>query len=173
MNPVATDAAGIAAQRAHVVREARRWIGTPYHDQGDVLGAGVDCGMIGVRVFVDFGLVAPFDPRPYPRDWMMHRDDERFLDIVRTIASREYDPDATPPQAGDFVVWRHGKTFSHGAIVTGEPRSLVPTGWPWVVHALVDAGRVIEEDVSRSTAAMRLGARPRPMRAFSLWPEAV
>lgn len=169
MVAVAQDLAGIAAQRADVVREARRWINTPYHDQADVLGAGVDCGMHLVRVFVDLGLVPAFDPRPYPADWMMHRDDERYLDVVRSLASREFDPTVTPPQGGDVVVWKHGRTFSHGAIVTGEPRSQVPTGWPWVVHALIDAGRVIEEDVSKSRTAMRLAGQDRPMRAFSVW----
>lgn len=160
--------APVAEQRAAVVAEARRWINTPYHEQADVLGVGVDCGMGLVRVFVDTGLVAPFDPRPYPRDWMMHRDDERYLDIVRRLAGREYHPKAEPPQAGDVVVWRHGRTFSHGAIVTGSPHEPRSRGWPWVVHALADAGRVIEEDISGSPL-MRLGPGDRPMRAFSLW----
>jgi hypothetical protein len=30
----------------------------------DLKGVGVDCGMLIVRVFVDTGLCAPFDPRP-------------------------------------------------------------------------------------------------------------
>lgn len=158
----------VSEQRAHVVREARRWIGTPYHEQGDVLGAGVDCGMILVRVFVDAALVPAFDPRPYPRDWMMHRDDERYLDVVRSIAAREYDPRVTPPAAGDVVVFLHGRTFSHGAIVTGDPRTAFASGWPWLVHASADAGLVEEIDVSGSPM-LRLGAGPRPMRAFSLW----
>lgn len=166
-----TSARDVAAERAHVVREARRWIGTPYHQQAAVLGSGVDCGMILVCVFVAAGLVAPFDPRPYPPDWMMHRDDERYLDIVRGLATREFDPWETSPEPGDVVVWKHGRTFSHGAIVTGAPRARAATGWPWIVHAFADAGRVIEQDVS-GTPMMRLGAEARPMRAFSVWPGA-
>jgi cell wall-associated NlpC family hydrolase len=46
-----------AAQRATVVAEARSWIRTPYHNCADVKGAGVDCGMLLVRVFVDTGLM--------------------------------------------------------------------------------------------------------------------
>jgi cell wall-associated NlpC family hydrolase len=159
--------------RAHAMRAivaaARGWIGTPYHQQGDVPGVGVDCGMILVRVFVDLGLVAPFDPRPYASDWMMHRDDERYVEIVRSIAAHEYDPRQVQPPSGDVVVWRHGRTFSHGAIVTGDPRSAEPTGWPWVVHAYADSAVVEEIDVTGSPM-MRLGAGDRPMRAFSLWP---
>ena len=30
----------------------------------------------------DLGLVEPFDPRPYTRDWMLHRDDERYLGFL-------------------------------------------------------------------------------------------
>jgi cell wall-associated NlpC family hydrolase len=160
-----------AEQRANVVREARRWIATPYHDQADVLGAGVDCGMIKVRVFVDTGLIPAFDPRPYPSDWMLHRDDERFLQLVQRFAAREFDPAETAPGHGDVVVWQHGRTFSHGGIVTGAPGTL--SGWPFVVHAYAPAGLVEEVDVTQDAALMRLktGA-PRPMRAFSYWPAA-
>lgn len=158
--------AAILSERAHVVRGARGWIGTPYHPQGDVPGVGVDCGMILVRVFVDAGLVPPFDPRPYPSDWMMHRDEERYLEIVRGLCVREYDPREAAPPAGDVVVWKHGRTFSHGAVVTGRPGTL--SGWPWVVHAYADARRVEEVDVT-GTPMMRLGGGPRPMRAFSVW----
>ena len=54
------------SERTAVVAAARSWIGTPYHNCADVIGTGVDCGMLLVRVFVDSGLCAPFDPRPYP-----------------------------------------------------------------------------------------------------------
>lgn len=156
-------------ERANVVREARRWIATPYHEQADVLGAGVDCGMIKVRVFVDTGLIPPFDPRPYPADWMLHRDDERFLQLVQRFAAREFDPRETPPRPGDVVVWQHGRTFSHGGIVTGAPGTL--SGWPFVVHAYAPAGLVEEVDVTQDAALTRLKTgSPRPMRAFSYWP---
>ena len=61
------------ATRQQIVAEARSWIGTRYHACADAKGTGVDCGMLLVRVFVDCGLVAPFDPRPYPIDWHLHR----------------------------------------------------------------------------------------------------
>ena len=38
--------------------------------------------MLLVRVYCDLGLVAPFDPRPYTRDWMLHRDEERYLGFL-------------------------------------------------------------------------------------------
>ena len=54
--------------RARVVAEARRWIGTPYHACADLRGIGVACGMLLVRIYVDLGLLPPFDPRPSPAD---------------------------------------------------------------------------------------------------------
>ena len=72
----------IARERDRIIAEARRWIDTPYHNGADIRGAGVDCGMLIVRVFVDTGLCAPFDPRPYPPDWHLHRGDERYLGFV-------------------------------------------------------------------------------------------
>ena len=69
-------------ERAAVVAAARSWLGTPYHHAADVRGAGVDCAMLLVRVYCDLGLVEPFDPRPYTRDWFLHRDEERYLGFL-------------------------------------------------------------------------------------------
>ena len=49
--------------REKIVAEARSWIGTPYHNCADIKGVGVDCGMLLVRVYVDTGVVPPFDHR--------------------------------------------------------------------------------------------------------------
>src|SRR5579863_1262272 len=112
-----------AATRAAVVAEARSWIGTPYHLGADVKGAGVDCAMILVRVFCDLGLVAPFDPRPYSNDWHLHRGEEVYLGLLlarsREVARTEVGP-------GDVVLFRYGRCFSHGGIVTSaEPFTMI------------------------------------------------
>ncbi len=106
-------------ERARVVAEARKWVGTPYHACADVRGAGVDCGMLLVRVFVDTGLLAPFDPRPYPEDWHLHRSEERYLYFASDRLG-----EVAEPGPGDIIVFKYGRTFSHGAIVTGiDPNS--------------------------------------------------
>jgi cell wall-associated NlpC family hydrolase len=97
-----------AAQRAAIVREARSWIGTRYENCADVKGrnGGVDCGMLLVRVFVDCGLCAPFDPRPYPPDWHLHRAEEKYLGFVFDRTREVYlaAPHPNPlPQAGEGV----------------------------------------------------------------------
>jgi cell wall-associated NlpC family hydrolase len=127
-------------ERALVIAEARSWIGTPYHTQGDVKRAGVDCGMLLVRVFVDCGLVAPFDPRPYPNDWFLHRSEEKYLGFVFDHAK-----EVESPFPGDVMVFRYGRCYSHGAIVThAAPLK--------IIHAYQPAGIVLEETVERNPA---------------------
>ena len=141
-------------ERDRVVTEARRWIGTRYHPAADIRGAGVDCGMLIVRVFVDLGLCAPFDPRPYPADWHLHRSDERYLGFV-TDHCREIDV-AAP---GDICVFRFGRCYAHGGIVTrAKPLTLV--------HAFSPAGTVLEEAVAANAV---LSDAARRSRVFSLW----
>ena len=140
--------------KASVVATSRRWIGTPYHPCADVRGAGVDCGMLIVRVFVDTGLVPPFDPRPYPQDWHLHRSEEKYLGFV---FDRCHEVEA--PGLGDVVVFRYGRCYAHGGIVTGlDPLT--------IVHAFSPAGGVIEEALARNAT---LSDPARAPRFFSLW----
>ncbi len=127
-----------AAQRAAVVAAARSWIGTPYHHSADVKGAGVDCAMILVRVYCDLGLIEPFDPRPYTRDWMLHRDDERYLGFLLARAAV-----VDRPAPGDVILFRVGRCFAHGGIVSkADPLT--------IVHAYAPARCVLEEEVARN-----------------------
>ncbi len=147
---------GNAGGRARVVAEARRWIGTPYHPAADVLGAGVDCGMLIVRVFVDTGLVPPFDPRPYPPDWHLHRSEEKYLGFVLDRAGEVPLGSAEP---GDVIVFRYGRSHAHGGIVTStDPLTLV--------HAFSPARAVVEEALARNAALSEAGRHP---RVFNPW----
>src|SRR5574337_4466 len=142
------------AARLAVVEAARSWIGTPYHHAADIKGAGVDCAMLLVRVYCDLGLVNPFDPRPYTRDWMLHRDDERYLDCL-LARSRE----VPLPEMGDVILFRFGRCFSHGGIASGaHPLT--------IVHAFAPAHAVLEEEVMRSA---ELADRLRLAKFASIW----
>ena len=110
-------------ERDLVVAEAEKWIGTPYHTNGDILGAGVDCGMLLVRAFVDAGIVKPFDPRPYPPQWAFHQSAERYLEIVLGLAHEFVDRNPLP---GDLCLFRFGKCWAHGGIIQK---------WPFMIHA--------------------------------------
>jgi cell wall-associated NlpC family hydrolase len=139
----------IEASRAAVTAEAEAWIGTPFHHQGRVKGAGVDCAMLLAEVYERCGLVAHFDPGYYPPDWHLHRDAERYLDRLLLYA-RELD---RLPLPGDACVFRFGRTFSHGAIVIS---------WPRIIHAYWAAGRVVWGDATGYPLAGR------PVRFFGV-----
>jgi cell wall-associated NlpC family hydrolase len=120
-------------ERQHlIVAEAEKWLGTPYHHAGDVLGFGVDCAMLLVRVFCDLKLVPMIDPRPYPPDWHLHQSGERFLGWVTQYAQR-----VKVPEVGDVPMFRFGRALSHGGIVCD-----ITNGEPYMIHADLKAGRV-------------------------------
>jgi cell wall-associated NlpC family hydrolase len=173
-----------AAQRATIVREARSWIGTRYENCADVKGrsGGVDCGMLLVRVFVDCGLCPPFDPRPYPPDWHLHRSEEKYLGFVfdraREVFLTAPHPNPLPQagegvarsavgegssvQPGDVVVFRFGRCYSHGGIV-------VETDPLAIVHAFAPARCVVEELLGQNP---ELADTRRGARFFSYWANA-
>lgn len=115
--------------RERVVSMALEWLGTPYHHEGGVRGAGVDCAMLLVRVFHAAGLIPDIDPRPYPADFMLHRDEERYLGWVR-----QYADEVTEPLPGDVVLYRVGRCYAHAGIVLD---------WPEIIHAFRDEGAVV------------------------------
>lgn len=144
-------------QREAVAAEARSWIGTPYHSQADIKGVGVDCGMLLVRVFIDTGLCEPFDPLPYSSDWMLHRSEEKYLGFVfdRTKEVLE-------PRPGDVMVFRYGRCYSHGGIVTcASPLT--------IVHAYQPSLIAIEEEVAPNQALSNPMRKP---KFFSYWGQA-
>jgi len=143
-----------AQQRAAIVAEAQSWLKTPYHHAADVRGAGVDCGMLLVRVFVDAGLCAPFDPRPYPPDWMLHRSEERYLGFIFDRTK-----EVLRPRPGDVMIFKYGRCYSHGGIVTcANPLTLI--------HAFKPAGMVIEDEVPSNPMLCNPSRVP---KFFSYW----
>lgn len=125
-----------AQQRAAIVAEALTWEGTPYLSGAQVKGAGVDCAMLPNAVYSAVGL-APRQDIQYPQDWMMHRDEEKFLSFITPYARQIEPADALP---GDLIIWRFGRTFSHSAIILDLPE---------VLHAAIRGGAVIRADVTR------------------------
>jgi len=150
-----------AQGRADFVAEALSWIGTPFVNCADVKGpkGGVDCAMLLVRAAVDTGLIAPFDPRPYSPDWMKHRSEEKFLDVLARLGAVEVES----PRVGDVLVWKVARTFAHGAVLI-NPRQ--------VVHAYADARCVLVSDLTDpllNFLPVSFGRIPRPVRYFDLW----
>lgn len=149
-------------QRAAVVAEARRWLGTPYHHNAAILGSGVDCARIILEAFAGAGLEERFDVGKYNHDWHLHRSEEKYLEVVERYMTR-IEADETPLQfrspplllsPADVIVFRMGRTFSHGAIVTE---------WPWIIHSYFPSRMVEEVDIRGTPMAER------PMRVYSYW----
>jgi cell wall-associated NlpC family hydrolase len=129
-----------AEQRSAIVAEARSWLGTPYHHAADLKGrkGGVDCAMLLVRVYCDLGLVEAFDPRPYTKDWFLHRNEERYLGFL-LARSRE----VREPGSGDIMLFRVGRCYAHGGIIV-RPSPLT------IVHAFSNARCVVEDVIERN-----------------------
>lgn len=152
-----------AIERAAVVAQARRWTGTPYHHRAHVLGGGVDCARLILEAFAGAGLEDHFDPGQYSPDWHLHRSEEKYAEVVESymaridfnelpLESRDFNTLVFLP--GDVLMFRVGRTFSHGAIVTD---------WPFIIHAYFPSKMVEEVDMRGTPMAHK------PMRAYSYW----
>lgn len=116
-------------QREAVIQEAMTWLRTPHHNGARMKGHGVDCGQFPIAVYSACGLIPPITTDPYPPDFHMHKDREWYLEIVNTWG-REL-PEGAPLKKADFVLYKIGRIFSHGAIVID---------WPHIIHAYVMQG---------------------------------
>lgn len=140
-------------ERAAVVAEALSWRGTPWHHKARIKGVGVDCAMFPAAVYEATGLIEHVDP-DYPRQWMMHRERELFVEWVLHVGGREIERPAVLP--GDLGLWHFGRTFSHGGIFVSQEQ---------VIHAMVGAGVQLDE-VNR-----HVDLSNREARYFTLWRE--
>ena len=137
--------------REAIVTEALSWEGTPYHPHASIKGVGVDCAMFPAAVYHAVGLIPEIKPS-YTSDWMMHRDEEKFLGFV-TPHTVEIDQAEVKP--GDFVIWRFGRTFSHSAIIID---------YPVAIHAVIKGGAVVRADIDQDS-----DLSDRELRFYSLF----
>ncbi len=144
-----------AAERAAVAAEALTWLRTPYAHRQRLKGAGADCAGLPLEVYAAVGLIPPTDVGLYSNQWHLHRSAERYLEWVERFGREIPRAEA---RAGDFLIWRFGRTYSHGAILIDERR---------IVHAYAQAGKVILDD-SLSQAELK----SRPVKAFTFWRDA-
>ncbi len=109
--------------RAAVVAEARRWIGTPYHHQAAVRGAGCDCLGLVRGVYRALYGSDPETPPPYTPSWAEDRREETLADAARRHLV-EIPIDAA--DAGDVVLfrWRPALPAKHAAILTAPDRMI-------------------------------------------------
>jgi cell wall-associated NlpC family hydrolase len=122
-----------AEQRTNIVRAAREWLGTPYHHHARVKHGGADCAMFPLSVYQECGVLPrDYQPPEYSVQWHLHRSEELYL---REIEKFVVETDGLP-QPADFVVFRFGRTYSHGAIVVE---------WPIVIHSYIPHGVLLSD----------------------------
>lgn len=164
---------GEATERQKVVTSAKTWLRTPFRDQGDVKGpnGAVDCAMLLVRTFQEADLIDPaFDPRPYPPQWHLHRNEERFLKVIDGIVAARGRgaevpneaglPAAALARAGDVIVYRVGRCYSHGGLVIGNGQ---------LIHACYKTGHVAISALNEVELTQLPDGRPRPYKLFDFW----
>jgi len=134
--------------REAAIAEAHTWLGTPYHHQGRIKGVGVDCATILCEVYEKIGAIPFVDPTPYPPDWHLHRDGERYMGWLH-----QYAKETDKPQPGDIALWKFGRCFSHAGIIISDQQ---------IIHSYLGIGVVIE-----STSASIFTNRP--VKYFTLW----
>jgi cell wall-associated NlpC family hydrolase len=139
--------------RRAIVAEALTWELTPYHPNARLKGVGVDCAQLPVGVYSACGCMPEINPT-YSQQWMLHRDEEIYLDEIRRY-SREIPVGKV--RAGDLMVWKFGRTYSHSAIVIKPPI---------VLHAVMKGGAVLRADYTHDVELL-----DRPVLAFSVFTE--
>lgn len=144
-------------QRDLVDAIARTYIGTPFHDHGEVKGAGVDCATFLKCVFTEAGLVEPFKLDHYSPQFFLHKEEERYIAWVEKFAREIPQAEA---KTGDIVLYKIGLCFAHGALI-------VNPGWPNIIHAHYASRCVRCDDGMRP----RLGTKILDVKFFSLWRE--
>lgn len=134
--------------RQGIVSEALTWVGTPYLSNAMVKGkkGGTDCAMLLLGVYANVGLVTKeYDPRPYPPQWHLHQNVEKYMQAVLRFAVEVPGPPEREPLPGDVVMFKLGHVHSHGGIIIA---------WPNIIHAVGNVA-VIREDLSKSTTGKR------------------
>jgi len=141
-----------AADRTAIAAEARTWLGTPYAHGQRLKGVGADCAGVPLEVYAAVELIPPTDVGPYSHQWHLHRSRERYLEWVERFA---HEIPRDQAGQGDFLVWRFGRTYSHGGILVDDRH---------VVHAYARVGRVILDN-SLTQAELKSS----PVKAFTFW----
>jgi NlpC/P60 family putative phage cell wall peptidase len=140
-----------AEQRQAVIAEAESWIGTPFHHEAMVKGAGVDCGMLLAAVYRAAGVIPEFTVAHYAYQWHLHKSREQYLEYLerfgREIPAGEIGP-------GDVFILKMGRCYSHAGIITA---------WPHIIHAAVGLGVVADD------AGANLRFQGRPLKFYSPW----
>lgn len=137
-------------ERALVVKLAKEWLKTPWQHKQMCKGAGVDCAMYPLAVYREAGLIGEIDVPYYPADWHLHKSEELYLGVVERWSHEIF----ILPKPGDFVLYKYGRAYSHGAIVIA---------WPLIIHSVMGIGVTLSDGEKEGCIVGR------DRRYFTLW----
>jgi cell wall-associated NlpC family hydrolase len=104
--------------REKIVEAAKSWLNTPFHHEARIKNAGVDCLQLLIGVFQETGyLPLDLEVEHYSHEEHLHDGAEKYLKALEDHGLVMVDE----PQAGDVVMFRIGRRFSHAAIVVDYP----------------------------------------------------
>jgi len=145
----------VTPRQALVIAEARKWLGTPYVHAAELRGVGVDCLRLLVHAFVDSGVCPACEVPAYSADWHLHRAAETYLDGIGRYCD---EAPVADPQPADILLFRWGRTYSHGALVTRVAPSLT------VLHAYQPSRRVVEHALVNAPILLEARRAPKLFR---------
>jgi NlpC/P60 family putative phage cell wall peptidase len=105
--------------RDEIVEAARLWLGTPYHHQASLRGAGCDCLGLVRGVWRDLCGAEPETPPPYSPSWA----ESLRQETLALAATRHLKPRRTAEaQPGDVLLfrWREHLPAKHCAILASS-----------------------------------------------------
>lgn len=95
---------------------------------GKIKGVGTDCAMFPLMVYQGCGIIPEgFHVPEYSMQWHLHHSEEKYLMTIESLVQEKQGD----PLPGDFVVFKFGRAFSHGAIVVA---------WPLIIHSYIPHG---------------------------------
>lgn len=127
-------------ERGEIVRQARTWLGTPFHHQGRLKGVGVDCAGLVICVAWELG-IAGHDITGYGR-----RPDSRELE--RLCREQMVEVKLSEARPGDVYLLEVDKAPQHLAFATDVG----------LLHSYAPARRVVEHRMDADWAARRVAA---------------
>ena len=138
-----------ASTRAAVIAEALTWQGTPHRHHQKAKGMGADCAMFPLAVFQTVGVIGDVHIPYYSEQWHLHHSKELYLEAITELGARETDQ----LEPANFVIWKIGRTYSHGGIIVR---------WPTIIHALA------RQSVQLADATNDGVVSHRPFKVFEL-----
>lgn len=116
-----------AKLRQEVIKEAEKWMGTPFVHDACVKGSGVACGPLLIAVYGALGIPVPelSTLQYYSEDWHKHTKEEKYLNDLAPFTRV-----VETPEMADIALFSFGRfasVYCHSAIVVE---------WPRVIHTM-------------------------------------